>query len=119
MWSSAIKPNLRSHVGDADTGYEINEINEINEISYVSKRLFRIFHTERRRVTNLKGTGFYRLRKNVGPGRKDVLQGLKAEVFSIIYGTTQVVPDTKRCFSAASFSPSIEGSNAEALEAVS
>ena len=33
-----------------------------------------------------------RLRKNSGPGRKDVPQGLKPDVFSIIYGTTKVVP---------------------------
>jgi hypothetical protein len=33
-----------------------------------------------------------RLRKNSRPGRKDVPQGLKPDVFSIIYGTTKVVP---------------------------
>jgi hypothetical protein len=33
-----------------------------------------------------------RLRKNAGPGRKDVPQGLKPDVFSIIYGPTKVVP---------------------------
>ena len=36
--------------------------------------------------------GLNRLRKNSGPGRKDVPQGLKPDVFSIIYGTTKVVP---------------------------
>jgi hypothetical protein len=35
-------------------------------------------------------TRLHRLRKNSGPGRKDVPQGLKPDVFSIIYGT--VVP---------------------------
>jgi hypothetical protein len=35
--------------------------------------------------------GLNRLRKNSGP-RKDVPQGLKPGVFSIIYGTTKVVP---------------------------
>jgi hypothetical protein len=40
----------------------------------------------------LKGTDFHILRKNSGPGRKDAPQGLKANVFSIIYGTTKVVP---------------------------
>jgi hypothetical protein len=33
-----------------------------------------------------------RLRKNSGAGRKDVPQGLKPDVFSIIYGPTKVVP---------------------------
>jgi hypothetical protein len=33
-----------------------------------------------------------RLRKNAGPGKKDVPQGLKPDVFSIIYGPTKVVP---------------------------
>jgi hypothetical protein len=33
-----------------------------------------------------------RLRKNAGPGRKDVPQGLKPDVFSVIYGPTKVVP---------------------------
>jgi hypothetical protein len=36
--------------------------------------------------------GLNRLRKNSGPGRKGVPQGLKPDVFSIIYGTTKVVP---------------------------
>ena len=36
--------------------------------------------------------GLNRLRKNSGPDRKDVPQGLKPDVFSIIYGTTKVVP---------------------------
>jgi hypothetical protein len=36
--------------------------------------------------------GLNKLRKNSGPGRKDVPQGLKPDVFSIIYGTTKVVP---------------------------
>jgi hypothetical protein len=36
--------------------------------------------------------GANRLRKNSGLGRKDVPQGLKPDVFSIIYGTTKVVP---------------------------
>ena len=35
--------------------------------------------------------GLHRLRKK-GPGRKDVPQGLKPDVFSIIYGTTKVMP---------------------------
>jgi hypothetical protein len=30
--------------------------------------------------------------ENSGPGRKDVPQGLKPNVFSIIYGPTKVVP---------------------------
>jgi hypothetical protein len=38
------------------------------------------------------GYGLNRLRKNSGPGRKDVPQGLKLDVFSIIYDTTKVVP---------------------------
>jgi hypothetical protein len=33
-----------------------------------------------------------RLRKNAGPGRKHVPQGLKPNVFSILYGPTKVVP---------------------------
>jgi hypothetical protein len=33
-----------------------------------------------------------RLRKNSGPGRKDVPQGLKPDVFSAICGPTKVVP---------------------------
>jgi hypothetical protein len=36
--------------------------------------------------------GLNRLRKNSAPGRKDVPQGLKPDVFSVIYGTTKVVP---------------------------
>jgi hypothetical protein len=36
-----------------------------------------------------------RLRKNSAPGRKARPQGLKPDVFSIIYGPTKVVPDTK------------------------
>jgi hypothetical protein len=33
-----------------------------------------------------------RLPKNSGPGRKDVPQGLKPDVFFIVYGPTKVVP---------------------------
>src|SRR5271156_3911790 len=36
--------------------------------------------------------GLYRLRKNPRSGKKDVPQGLKADVFSIVCGTTKVVP---------------------------
>jgi hypothetical protein len=37
--------------------------------------------------------GLNRLRKNSAPGRKAIPQGLlKPDVFSIIYGTTKVVP---------------------------
>jgi hypothetical protein len=44
------------------------------------------------RVEMVCPQGLNRLRKNSGPGRKDVPQGLKPDVFSIIYGTTKVVP---------------------------
>jgi hypothetical protein len=44
----------------------------------------------------LEGAGLHRLRKNSGPGKKDVpqgyLRGSKPDVFSIIYGPTKVVP---------------------------
>jgi len=68
--------------------------------SYFTQRFSRL----RKNSVFLKGTGFsryinpaistglYRLRKNSGPDRKDVPQGLKPDVFSIIYGTTKVVP---------------------------
>jgi hypothetical protein len=36
--------------------------------------------------------GLNRLRKNPRSGKKDVPQGLKADVFSIVYGPTKVVP---------------------------
>ena len=36
--------------------------------------------------------GLNRLRKKSAPGRKDLPQGLKPDVFSTIYGTTKVVP---------------------------
>jgi hypothetical protein len=35
---------------------------------------------------------FSRLRKNSRSVRKDIPQGLKPNVFSIVYGTTEVVP---------------------------
>jgi hypothetical protein len=40
----------------------------------------------------LEGDGLYGLRKKPGPDRKDAPQGLKPDVFSIIYDTTKVVP---------------------------
>ena len=36
--------------------------------------------------------GLNRLRKNSGPEKKDVPQGLKPDIFSSIYGPTKVVP---------------------------
>jgi hypothetical protein len=45
--------------------------------------------------------GLNRLRKNSGPGRKDVPQGLKPNTFLIIYARLKSCPDTKQCFSAA------------------
>jgi hypothetical protein len=37
-------------------------------------------------------TRLKRLRKNPRSGKKDVPQGLKADVFSVVYGPTKVVP---------------------------
>ena len=39
-----------------------------------------------------KNQGLNRLRKMAGADRKDVPQGLKPDVFSVIYGPTKVVP---------------------------
>jgi hypothetical protein len=36
--------------------------------------------------------GLNRMRKKLGPGKKSVPQGLKPDVFSIVYGPTKVVP---------------------------
>jgi hypothetical protein len=37
-------------------------------------------------------SGLNRLRKNALSGRKDMPQGLKADVFSIVYGPSKAVP---------------------------
>jgi hypothetical protein len=39
-----------------------------------------------------EGYGLHRLGKKAAPGRKAIPQGLKPDVFSIIYGPTKVVP---------------------------
>jgi hypothetical protein len=50
--------------------------------------------TKERTVVTVEDSfhGLNRLRKNSRSGRKDVPQGLKPDVFSIIYGTTKVMP---------------------------
>jgi hypothetical protein len=51
-----------------------------------------------RRLSGVKGRkaqqrfGLYGLRKKSGPGKKDVPQGLKPVIFSIVDGPTKVVP---------------------------
>jgi hypothetical protein len=69
---------------------EAVSVNIARELCHISPMGRGAVNNEDRRLVQF--LGYARLRKNSGPGMKEVPQGLKPDGFSIVYGPTKVVP---------------------------